>query len=670
MHAENPMTVTVRTIDCRHGITLAPVPALALALVLALPAAAQPVADTTGETALGGGETGWRWIGIRPRGAETCPRPRPETGWTTEPLFAESENRALRRFCLYHRAEAADPAPLRALALERLDPDVMGLAPQGSTLAEATWRALETHFLSQAGQVALPAGPATAVRLAVVDTAPTGAAPAAGGAAGPEDMPASSPHGTALLHMARDLLCDAAETACRAQVAARLALAYECFDPAAPRACRNAEKGGYVGLIGELAQALQREVTVWQGLGADTRLVLNLSLGWHADLGGDESTIADMPASAQAVYRALEDAVCRGALPIVAAGNRGAEARPSAGPFLPALWERRAAPTRSGCRRLGVTPAPGLAGPARYRPLVFSVAAVEATGAPLDTTRVDGVSRLAAFGDHAAVARAKDAPTGTLTGSSVAALVVSATAAAVWSYRPGADAFTVMAALYRHGTPLDRQADYCLGTGPCPARLSPVRQIALCPVLAGVCAGGGCDEPVCDEAAPLDLSEVDFGAFETAKQVDLETFGAELAPQAACGGAVIRYDGDAATPADPCPHRQYDGPELRPWTEPQPEDYPCPNCGGDWTSPGTVYLEIDDLWRGTLRSATLVCGDELYALGLGPLRAGDRVRLTAVPETCATAFPTFFAFTQGPDRAVISPLHVCVGCTAADDGER
>jgi hypothetical protein len=81
---------------------------------------------------------------------------------------------------------------------------------------------------------------------------------------------------------------------------------------------------------------------------------------------------------------------------------------------------------------------------------------------------------------------------------------------------------------------------------------------------------------------------------------------------------------------------------------------PCPNCLGTFDSPGTYYFEIDADWRGALGDATLKCGTSSYALGLGDLNPGDRVRLTDVPESCLTATPTFLSFAHDSGKAVLS----------------
>ncbi|MCH9648984.1 MAG: S8/S53 family peptidase [Deltaproteobacteria bacterium] len=601
------------------------------------------------------GETPWRWIGIQSEANQRCPPAKPDSGWSVEPLFANTNNKELKRFCLYQRKTPGNASGLPTNRLQYLDPDIMGVAAQGSSLAQQTWQALEEHFLSQVGQMSLPGAAASNVRLAILDSSPTHTAR---GAQGPEDAPANSPHGTALLNMARDLLCDPSETTCRALLASRLALAYTCFDPQDPLICRDDVKGGFIGLISELAQAIHQE----SSLPGQDRLVLNLSLGWQPRLGGTERKIADMPTPVQAVYRALEDASCRGGLVIAAAGNRSSGASSQPGPLLPALWETRRAPRGTQCQRLGLPATPG--GAASYRPLLYSVAAVKDSAAALDTTRQRGVPRLAAFGDHAAVALSQSpGATATLTGSSVASLVVSATAAAVWSYLPASNPFQVMETVYQAGISTGRQADYCAGSRTCPKKRGEVREVSLCTAVAAACGTSPQCAPIsCPTPQPLDLSAVAWGRF-SAPTIDISTLETKLEPKPPCGNETVFYDGKGAAPAEPCPHYRYPSAALEPWIEPQPEFIPCPNCIATFDSPGSLYFEVDDLWKGDLTSSTLKCGTSSYSLETGTLKPGSKLVLTSVPESCLTASPTLLSFLDSNQKAVVVPICLCQGCT-------
>ena len=428
-------------------------------------------------------DVGWRWIGVKSDGVLACP-PASGNQWIVEDLFPGTDSLELARFCLYRADSKAPKTDLPAeVFFESLAPDLMAVTPHGSELAEITWTAFRDHFLSQVGQVALPPGsstePAARVRLAVIDSTPTGEAIAADG---PEDRVANSSHGPTILNIARDLICDSDETDCRARLTSRLVLAYECFNPAEPADCRNGDEGGFLGLVSEVAQAVVREVESFRSQPAEDRLVINLSVGWDPVSGGTEPQVEQMSAPVQAVYRALEYAACRGASVIAAAGNRGASPDNQTGPIMPASWEQRAAPSSLQCLDSGVLPAPGLDGPVAYRPLLYSVAGVQANGRPLANARERGAPRLAAFADHAVVELSDTGgPSQILTGTSVSAVVVSATAAVLWSYFPDRDVYHLMRSIYSAGTPLGRDAAYCLGGDPCPVatpRTTPRRDVS------------------------------------------------------------------------------------------------------------------------------------------------------------------------------------------------
>ena len=220
-----------------------------------------------------------------------------------------------------------------------------------------------------------------------------------------------------------------------------------------------------------------------------------------------------------------------------------------------------------------------------------------------------------------------------------------------------------MSEIYDNGTSLSHLPDYCLGgSHGCDDDWDEVRQVSLCQAVANACDGGApCTAPTCNSPAALDLSGVDLTGFETVRQFDMTAVDDTL-NTLACDGETVLYDNTKTPPTYPCPHQQLDGATRSPWTEPQPQSVPCPNCMDIFASPGTLYFEVDDLWTGTLSDFTLRCGTLSYALDLGTLRAGDQVRITEVPEHCATESPTLLSFAHDGQRGVLSPLLVCDGC--------
>lgn len=599
----------------------------------------------------------WRYVGMKANpDAPACPEPSPAAGWSTAEMFPGTDNRLLSRFCVYENTSAL-PSPPDISGLARLDRDAMAVRPMGGALETALAPAVEAHFKSQVGDLELPLTGGQRVRLAVVDTAATRES-------GGENYPGTSPHGYTLLNIARRLTCAGAnEAACVSQVSSRLALGWECFDrKRMDTSCRNPTDGGLFGLIGEMAQAVHAEVRQWQVVGP-SRLALNLSIGWDPSLGGLEAARADMPAPVASVYAALEDAVCRGAWVVAAAGNREGGPTPEQGPILPAAWETRAAPSFASCVALGVSPQPGdFPGPAGgtpYRPLVSGVAGVRAGDGRVFNSRASSAPRLAAFADHALVTTLSGNPSADLTGSSVAALVVSAASATAAYYRQGLKPYEVLQEVYDGGRDLLRAADFCLGGSPCPAPGQSVHRVSLCDTLAYACRAGGpfCPAPLpaCAQAAPLDLSAADLTAFQQgATPIDLLTLTSAYAPVPECRSEQLAY-APGEVPVDPCPHWQYYPRSPARATEPQPGSYPCPNCTYDQNT-GAVYVEIDDGYEGELTGATLKCGEQTWSLGgPEPWLAGDTALVDGVG--CASDETMLVSFTvDGADSATSTVL--------------
>ena len=69
-----------------------------------------------------------------------------------------------------------------------------------------------------------------------------------------------------------------------------------------------------------------------------------------------------------------------------------------------------------------------------------------------------------------------------LSGTSVATVITSAAAAAVWAYRPDMTAAEVAEIVYAQGRATGRPAEYCLRP-PCGAS----RQVSICKAVSGAC---------------------------------------------------------------------------------------------------------------------------------------------------------------------------------------
>ena len=420
---------------------------LALLTLLEAPALALPTEDPLllPDSAF----SQWRHIGLKSVIDGPCPDPgRP---WAVRHLFGldavdwGSVPERLRPFCVYQLipsgpVSSTDLSFFTGLSLSRRAQDAMALTLQGG-LVDALRPPLEARFLDQAKadlSLAMTAAPPT--RLAVLDTSPD-----------PGDNPGMEPetsrHGATLQRLAKAMVCPA-QKPCLAEVIPRLSLAYISFDPWDRKASRrDTTHGGFLGLLGDLAEALYLEVEAWREEPFERPLVINLSLGWDGDLfGGLEESVSMMSPAVQAVYQALEYAACKGAVVVAAAGNYDALRGVTPGPLLPAAWERR---PRS-CQTAG----------SRYQPLVFAAAGIRADGTPLPNARPLSSPPLAAYADHATVSAGSGQATAVLTGSSVASVVVASSAAALWHHMKDLEGPQVMDRLHQSGNGLAQEVDF------------------------------------------------------------------------------------------------------------------------------------------------------------------------------------------------------------------
>jgi hypothetical protein len=509
------------------------------------------------------------------------------------------------------------------------------------------------------------------VRLAVLDGNPTNAVD-------PETDLGTSPHGNALITMADGLLCKGAGF-CPVFITAQRALSFLRVNPV-QRAAADIDtvNGGHLASVGDLAAATYREVAAWRGVGVSSRLILNISLGWDGAFGGDESKVADMPASAQAMHAVLLDASCRGVLVFAAAGNRSGDPVVETGPLLPAGWERRAAPDLAACQSaLGAAAAldPLNFTGSHYRPLVHAVSAIEADGSDLDNARQGARARLVAYGDHAVVeslVRGAGEPTATLSGSSVATLLASANAALAWSHDSTMNAHQVVDFLYAAAagtsSALTRNADICLrdASGSCVSGVDyRAHRLSLC--LTRLATGDPSLTPeTCSWSAGNPVLAADYGAFDAAAaRIDLSAY-TYTSTVAGCGAAVIRTNPALPLPTQLCPHLTLPSLGAQPWVLPQPGSDLCPQCEdggrmakrarGKVATTRVLRLQVSPRLTEDITAITLVAGAQFYAIALDrPLRAGDRLLLEGL-EAVADREHATVAFAVNASHATISTV--------------
>ncbi len=621
----------------------------------------------------------WRRIALKTDPGSECPDPS-EAGrdsqerWTIAHLFstgAKNVDRAsaeyaaglppaLRPFCLYEYKKNA-PRILGRLndqldsligtegapnAFQRVDfgcaaigpaSDDSEMEPESNGPGSDLWKGLDDYFLEQIGHVepVTVLGPGSPdenhkprVRLSFLDTQPIGM----------QGPGAKAQHGYALSQIARTIACDKQEETsgrCAAEIDYRLALPISGFDRNAYKeGMINMTTGGYSGSVDILATA------VWDAIRDQERnpgqhLVLNLSVAWDGKLfGGLEANVAAMPVTAQAMYRALEVASCRGALVVAAAGNLRGGPGTEHGPLLPGGWELRDAPTRDACRGiLGLESETQALRCALPEPLVYAAGGVRFDNSPLYNARPGGTPQLVAYANRAWVEGLRKP----FTGTSVGTAVISTTASVVWHHWPYLTRAELMDLLYRSGEPIARAADFHHGSfGERPE----ASRIAVCPTLARACAelGGTCPDE-CQQPRKRS-SPWSRAGVSCSKTIDAGKITKQLEHIPFCGDRTILYDPAMGIPTDPCPTKQFYGSTAKSWhddTLPQPEDDPCMGCGsggeqssglvglstGSLASSGarSLVIEIDSEWKKTLSQAFLDIGDYSLALSVGELKA-------------------------------------------------
>ena len=588
-------------------------------------------------------------VAIRAQGLEFCPKPYLGDWQISQALddIGGVQSPDSSPVCFY---QGEDVSQIDALVndglLVRYGMNMAAVVGAGTeVLKPKIWRPLLAHFESQAGKVPLTLIPGTPkVRLAVIDTVPTQDQK-------PWQVPGRSGHGHSLINMAKNLLCSTPAGDCISHLTSRLALTYY-VDPIDPTIIRNDPIGGgeFGGFV-ELAQAINREVAAWVDEAPDSRLILNLSIGWDGRFGGLQNQPSKMPAAIEMVYKAITDAACRGALIITAAGNDvGGPATGDA--WLPAQWGNRTRPDQATCEaKLGTSLDPTIFPSGLNVPLLYRFSGLRWDGEPLSNAIPGTESQLTFYADHAVAEYPADTPTKILTGSSVSALVASATAAAVSYYWPDPPYPKIMESIYHAGTDMGRQAELCQGID-CPdSNMGPQVHLGnVCSALTALCSTVSIEcpslppcDPLGSEAPGISFQQLydDFSVL-TPPSLNARDLTGGHVPPSLCDVDEQNFRLDLGIPANPCPERQRFSALIRPWVREGPGDVPCPSCaferigGGGF---GRLLIEIGTSWTEPLTEPTLVACGNSYRLPLlsgAPLNGGDRmiVENVGVPWPC------------------------------------
>ncbi len=594
-------------------------------------------------------QTRWRCIGRLADADNACPLA--PAGWTRSKLFeiaGQPLPAGLGEFCLYDRTSGGSDescADLQQLPLSQLDADVMvavGMAGPAGTLKELVATPFRDHFYAQAGRPGTyPVDSNPKVRIGIVDTQVDSLQPFLE----PQSL---SPHGHTLLPMARDLVCLDGPN-CGIEVTTTLGLPYTCFEEAeclalcgAPNGCPDPVGGGFVGTPSSVAAAIRREVSRWQA-SPTQRLVINLSLGWNPLFDLTPGGLRRV--TSQALQAALEYASCHGALIVAAAGNPISGPERPQDPLAPGELEQLSAPDFAQCQAAltgdvnGPDAADFPAGAAR--PLLHAAGAVRADNSRVQA-RLDGEPALVAYGDHS-VGDTTPGPLGasvtaTQSGTSTAALVLTASAAAAWYHDPGLAPVELIGLVQAAGRPLSRLAEFCLGGPPC----APVRRVSVCASVAAVCDSTGmacpsaeqlaCSAPMASQPTlPVDALTA---LYDTAADEEFDISAlTEATAFPDCAPDYVLHHAAGADLSAPCPQRQYYGIQATPWAKGQPNGQNCEDCQVMFASPGTVLIEINADFEAAAQDTTLVCGDDAYRIG-GQVTPGDLIRFTGLPFEC------------------------------------
>ncbi len=587
----------------------------------------------------------------------------PPTPWVARPLFkypGVTTPPALSRYCLYTFNQTQRPTDaqkqalfttLNAGMLMTAGPvipieDTVVMGPLG--FAQESRAFFREVVLDHAGALEQLPQLTLKTRIAFPDTSP-------------EETSGYIPggrmdHGSILAWLARSISSSATKTpVTAAHVTTGIAL------PQVNNDVEDLQQGGYFGTRGQLAESIYRVTAAWRAKAEDPsnpqpRLVVNLSVGWEPTDGCSTATTGPaLQVPARAVFDAITHANCLGAAVVTAAGNHpgkdktGFKATNPNEPVCPAAWAQLPAPTLAQCQKfMGNDKYFGFMVPFKApiaatdkpaagvdNPLLFAVGGVDFGRRPITETRPKAFPKHVAIATHASAGPAgTDLPT-SITGTSVAASVVSAIAGTVWAFRPDLTAPEVMEVVYASGEPIGLNSSF--GTQPS----TTVRAASLCHALAKACAPIQGQVPPSCPTQPLTCSfptrSADANPPMPQHLLDLLAELFKLSPQVQSEDPFV---GDVAQDI-------YPAASVPPWVYPQPLRPPCSACAfalhRDISSP-VLHVQIDPNFDQSLRleEASLlvrtgITSSVTLALGSGTLTRGSQVTINfgtlALPST-------------------------------------
>jgi hypothetical protein len=446
----------------------------------------------------------------------------------------------------------------------------------------------------------------------------------------------ANPHERAVGMAIRQMACprdrDHATSACIPQFKNYLALDWASGNPA--------PGGGDYGYMSTLALKIEEAVDDWKRAADGSRLIINLSVGWHPEyttvgpyITGEPTAITVGHPAGQAVRAAIQYARCEGALVVAAVGN--GSNNPSEvsndGPMLPAAW----AAERTRCP-------PNMTEP-RDR-MLHAVGGVDGTDTRLLLRRTNADTELVApafavMPDNALAN--PDRPPDRLapmTGSSFGAAGLTAAATIVWGYRPNLNPDQVVQHVYDNAQPLGwGAADVCNGACLATRRLSICRSAR--DAMLDACAAEGIACPVLPTCTPIaagmgtnaTLPGIPPGA------VHVPDPGWEIQNDLGfCASNQVYADPEEAPSEAWCPAEHFDGVSDQPFmVAGQPDPDVCPACFVffELAKPVIFYMDISPEWspESPITGAVLELSNGTfnisYALGNLPAGPGDQYEI-------------------------------------------
>jgi len=377
------------------------------------------------------------------------------------------------------------------------------------------------------------------------------------------------------------------------------------------------EDGGHFGRLSHVARSVCKTVDDWEKARRTVQpgetiapLVINLSLGAEPYGNGcDDRPLENMTVPMQGLVAAIEHASCHGAAIIAAAGNRQGDGCNSVGNMMcPAAMFERDAPTRLQCSgKYTVINGydhssyalydPQAVGPVidnpLMAPLVYAASGIDPMGRKIAVTRPNAMGPLAAIATLAGAQDHLNQWHGEVTGTSIAAAVLSSAFATIWAYRPDLDAPHVAQMIYNasevlpdgEGLPGNMMAEVRNESTMPPE----VRKVDICRALR-LAYGQPLDCPS-DSSAPLN-SYLDNPALATSL--------AELIQDPAVPMQTVVPDGSMWNLCSAHPRA----------IDPAPGPHPCLTCGYlvNTSGIGQAYIHINSS-LGSLSRPTVVLRD-------------------------------------------------------------